>query len=1049
MNFTLQRASYIKERKLIRAGNLNQVQDRLSYWKDIFYQSEEYLTNCVQDVSHVRRDELLQLAAYDSDFKLVSTDITEVEKDMNELLSKKYEDVDLPVIENEDEIAFFEFYRPFLQFATYQLQKSTKIPRTLLQSLLLNLTSQLGQISYRTLILELNVARVSDQLEGKTSEQRYTYFCQTYLKDEKVLYALYQEYSVLVRLILKKVKNWVAHIGEILQRYNQDKERIASDLFAGEELGEIKKITLNVGDAHRQGRGVAIILLNTGQQIVYKPRSFQVDIQFQKFMHWINQHMEDENPFFVMKAIDRDTHGWAQFIDPIECKSHEEVRQYYTRMGYTLALLYVLDAVDFHHENMIAHGAFPVLIDLESLFHQQERKKTNLSTAYERASAALSRSVKSTGILPFLIYHRGNPQAKGIDLSGLNSDEEQIAPFKVSQIENRQSDNMKVVKEFARVKAEKNRPMINGQALHAKDYLKQIENGFTKMYIWLMQKRIKLKQRLTEFNHVQVRTIMRDTMDYGNLLTHSYHPDFLRDGLDRDLLFHRLWMATKQRPELKRIVVAEKKDMLIGDVPYFMSKPGERHLWDSEGNRLENFFGSSAMSRVVEKIDSLNEEDCQAQVHIIHMSMLASQAQHDAEMSDICTSTLQKEQAIQAEEYLTEAEKIGDYLLHRAIKGKTGDKEDLCWISTVLYNGDEYQWDISPVSGDLYNGMAGIALFYGYLAKLTGRQDFKDTAIKSLVAIRHTLSKPETLTQFLQDRTVSLGTFTGLSGSLYTLSHLADIWNSDEILQEIAKTLPILIEHIDMDQVYDVIGGVAGTLIVLLRIYKQTNNPLALEGATQCAEHLLKNVQSFQQGVAWKTAFDQSPYTGFSHGTAGVIVALAQLHKIRPDHRFLETIKKALQFERSYFDEKQRNWLTPTKDHAPVAWCHGAPGVLLSRVMLKEAGYQDDLLEQEIEIALDTTLRKGFGNNYSLCHGDFGQLDIIQYAAEVLEKQDLKEIAESVKQQIFINMRETGWDRGISRGVESVGLMTGLSGFGMSLLKYYEPSLVPSILRLQ
>ena len=40
------------------------------------------------------------------------------------------------------------------------------------------------------------------------------------------------------------------------------------------------------------------------------------------------------------------------------------MKRFYERQGGYLALLYMLQATDFHHENLIAAGEHPVLLDL-------------------------------------------------------------------------------------------------------------------------------------------------------------------------------------------------------------------------------------------------------------------------------------------------------------------------------------------------------------------------------------------------------------------------------------------------------------------------------------------------------------------------------------------------------------------------------------------------------------------------------------------------------------------------------------------------------------
>lgn len=97
----------------------------------------------------------------------------------------------------------------------------------------------------------------------------------------------------------------------------------------------------------------------------------------------------------------------------------KELEGYYTRLGKLLAVLYSIDAVDFHHENIIASGEHPVLIDLESIFHQYKKRDEPGSTAVDKANYILSRSVRSTGILPFNLYFGRKNRDKVVDISGM------------------------------------------------------------------------------------------------------------------------------------------------------------------------------------------------------------------------------------------------------------------------------------------------------------------------------------------------------------------------------------------------------------------------------------------------------------------------------------------------------------------------------------------------------------------------------------------------------------------------------------------------------
>src|ERR1051325_8241962 len=104
-----------------------------------------------------------------------------------------------------------------------------------------------------------------------------------------------------------------------------------------------------------------------------------------------------------MKIIDRGTYGWAEFIAAAGCQTEEELERFYERQGGYLALLYALEATDFHHENLIANGEHPVLIDLEALFHPRVSglEKDSLSNL---VLEKMGYSVVRIGLLPQRVW---------------------------------------------------------------------------------------------------------------------------------------------------------------------------------------------------------------------------------------------------------------------------------------------------------------------------------------------------------------------------------------------------------------------------------------------------------------------------------------------------------------------------------------------------------------------------------------------------------------------------------------------------------------------
>jgi lantibiotic modifying enzyme len=105
------------------------------------------------------------------------------------------------------------------------------------------------------------------------------------------------------------------------------------------------------------------------------------------------------------------------------------------------------------------------------------------------------------------------------------------------------------------------------------------------------------------------------------MLQESLHPDFLRDALDRDRFFDRLWFGVPQSPALTRIVSAEQEDLWQGDIPLFRSSPCSRDLWTSNGTRVPQFLKHSGMDLVRNRILQLSEEDLDIQKQIARESL--------------------------------------------------------------------------------------------------------------------------------------------------------------------------------------------------------------------------------------------------------------------------------------------------------------------------------------------------------------------------------------------------------------------------------------------
>lgn len=977
----------------------------------------------------------------------------------------------LPLSEQDQErfaqqFALLQPLYPLLQTSITQLQAGIATlaqqydpppfdPQTLLALLLPGLFQQIEQQVSKTLVLELNIARLRGLLSGETPQERFQRYLRQLGQPEQ-LRSLLEEYSVLARQILLCSQLWAECSLEFAQRLCADWRDILSALCPPEEPGKLTEVMVGAGDTHRGGRSVMLLTFRSGWQLVYKPKSLKIDTHFQELLAWLNAR--GSHPAFrLLTVIDRGTYGWSEFIAASGCSNEAEVARFYERQGGYLALLYMLEATDFHHENVIAAGEHPILVDLEALFHHHQSFQA--ATTPGPAQQALEHSVVRSLLLPSLIFL--NKEGEGVDMSGLSQVAGQLSPRPVSQWEEAGTDEMKLVRRRIKLQGSHNCPLLHDQEIQPLDYLEQIVAGFATIYGLLLTYRHELLATwLPRFAHDEVRFVARSTSTYGMLLAESFHPNMLRDALKRERFLDRLWIAVASQPSLAQLIPAERADILRGDIPLFTSYPESKDVWTSSGECLPNFFEQSSLELVGQRIQSLSEEDLRQQIWLIRASFaqLASQrvTATPAVKSDL---SHRPPRPASRKLLLAQACAIGDRLYASALRD--GERAD--WIGlTLLF---ERTWQITAAGLDLQSGLPGIILFLGYLGSISGDARYTDLAQAGLKTLRTMLRQREAhLDQ------MGIGAFTGLSSCLYLFTHLAVLWNEPSFLQEAEELVPKLASQVAKDEQFDLSDGAAGSIVILLDLYALVLSEKILQLAIACGDHLLAHTQSMAEGLGWKGRGQDVPLSGFSHGTAGIAWSLLKLAAISGEERFRHAAEAALTYEQSLFSPERRNWrdmrkqlrravmqgnqeAEPAQEHFAMSWSHGAPGIALGRLI--SLPYLDHAtMYSDLDIALSTTITEGFGYgheqvgpNHSLAHGDCGNLETVLLATQTLPTQPGGHL-ERLTTQIIENIQQQGWITGVPLNIETPGLMFGLAGIGYQCLRLAEAERVPSVLTL-
>jgi len=365
----------------------------------------------------------------------------------------------------------------------------------------------------------------------------------------------------------------------------------------------------------------------------------------------------------------------------------------------------------------------------------------------------------------------------------------------------------------------------------------------------------------------------------------------------------------------------------------------------------------------------------------------------------------------------------------------------------------------SALGPSVYGGTSGVALF---LAEFHAVQDNSRGSELAVGAIRHALSTIELVPEERR-----LGLYAGWLGIAYAAARIGALLGEAGLIDEAVKLVGDTLE-LGMPQAeFDLVSGRAGGIVALLAVGEAVRDESLVERATLLGDELLESAETSERGLAWASPElpAQPCLTGLSHGAAGGAYALLELAAATGEDRFREGAEAAFAYERSWFDADAGNWpdlrdqpRRVGKEGYPLPclalWCHGAPGIALSR--LRAVGLLDDhILRREALVALATTretivdaVETGIGN-FSLCHGIAGNADVLLdgVRAGLGDASDLDLLRQAAELGAERYARAgRAWPCG-THAAETPSLMLGLAGIGLFYLRLANPT-VPSVLAI-
>lgn len=934
----------------------------------------------------------------------------------------------------------------WVKAAEHLLQERCKNQMKLLsknsqKSFLVPLFQTLESMCSYILALEINIKRITQQLYGSTSLERYEFFINSFLNKE-VLTTFFEEYQVLTSQIDTQVNLWIDQIAEFLDRLNTDIQEIEHHFHNGIPLGKIMKLTLNLSDPHNGGRYVYELNFKSGYKLIYKPKKIGIEAKFNQILNSLNE-WGLEFPMHTYSLLEKKDYGWVEYIEHQPCHNQAQVKRFFFRSGVNLCLFYLLDGADAHLENLISHGEFPVIIDLETLLHPR------LNIPNQKNQLEEETSVLGTGMLPFLYFV--DSKARGVDLSGFMGETNQSMHNQIPYWNNPNSDQISLTYRSFQFSRTEHRASMNEKLCSAKDFLEEIIQGFDAAYDLIKKNQkafLKKGGLIDQISQEQVRFIFKPTAAYMKLIHHLegsyFQKDFKIYEKELDILSKYF---DSQNQHLQPLIETEKKSIRQRDVPIFYSRPSSLHIFTHNQILVKDALAETSQVRVKNRFKNMENKSKELQKSYIRQSICSmTSTPHQLEKKPN-QSFLRKYKCFTDSQLLDCAQLLGEQIFSQGVKLPT---QGMGWVAIEALPQVE-QYAFQALSENLYSGTTGIALFWAALSRISSEKKWETRALEILSPIQKKLKEKNA---DIWASYIGLGSMSGASSVAYALFKIGKLLNNLPCQRDALKILKLINQkNIQEDTQFDVIGGCAGLILVLLAIYRDSPADWLLEKAILAGEHLCSSATIVDEIAKWST-FDKKYLTGFSHGTAGIALALYQLGRITKQIKFKHIAYQALNFERTVFCTKAQNWPDFRNDENSfmVSWCHGAPGIGMSRLQLLSFE-KDATLKDEIDVALNTTLNYLLfdGEVDHLCCGNFGRIELLRMASEDLNRPELLLKAKKIA-TAFIQKRKKNQYHYFASLPQffNPGFMVGAAGIGYILLSLIDSKReLPRVLMLE
>lgn len=843
--------------------------------------------------------------------------------------------------------------------------------------------------------------------------------------------------------------NLINFFEQLVENFSDFEEHLEKDIVTIKTEFDVHlpiiSLTLSMGDHHRRHQSVFEISFEN-DSIFYKPINGNNIDFFQKILNWLNNNGL-RLTFRIPKTVQKSNYIWQKKI-LIDNTASVQISDVYYQFGVLSCISELFAISDLHKENIMVSKGYLYLIDCEATsdiewVSYNKQKENTVEDPEKKWFKEMKVSIAKTALFPLLV---GKSNGKEIDSSGLTAHEGQIYKKCGYQCRPAESSYMKLQRRDVISKKTFNIPSLkNGKAVNPQDYIKDIIRGFNETYTLILKERrffLENQPIWSSLKESYFRVVLRDTQLYVNLIDRSSNPGIIEDTAKKSEMFYKFLLPKiNDLTILKSIIPSEIRDMLNGDIPFFYKKANDRFVYDSYNTIVYKFQQETIYENIIDNIKKMSTQKLKRENQLIEIALNKSNRKNMKNPLYI-DFILKGDSPSVKEDYLDQilldSSQEGIQLVNNAA---LIFKEKVIWEQIDLTK-NQYPRLIHPCDVSLYSGLAGFALVYAYLFRVTNKQVYRQYLIYCLNEINYIVENMH------EDMDNPISVYEGYGGLVYLNMVLYKTLNEQGYLKQamnyLKKIEPILKEEIIQkkpeDFRIDYVGGVSGLLTVCCHMYDMVHLNYLKEIIQMCVSIVLKGNNKLQFLTS-----ENNYGVGMAHGLCGIAYGLSQAYTILGRQEIIhKTVLENLNLEAQILLQNEQVY----RERDSLTWCYGLSGLILSRRAI-----QNQFTEKSISNQINQYIRLLQNNTIDdkldcLCHGNMGLFDtLIELNKETqLFSQYYSQLKNNVLE--LKKIRDGQWFTIGINDYKIYDLMTGLSGIVYELLRIRDYKQIPSILLL-